>query len=187
MSTKCSNIDPAYPVWEISNFNLPQNVYTQHNTFYQEGFDSANLRQECKHLDENFATQWYNNCVNIEHMLKNCTLDVVKSIWYDKIKNDFNWPKENQAKVNILLDKQNFSMSSHLDNRYVLGVLIINLQDNTCSTFFDEMNWQSPTQKGTGVFMLNHINTLHSIHNNTTHDRIIGYQTITIDSFYDKR
>ena len=82
-------------------------------------------------------------------------------------------------------------MSRHIDNRFVLGVLIINLQDNpdsTCTNFWSN-NWEdndpwykSPTKKGTGVFMLNSWNTRHSIEisPNESEPRLIGYQTINI-------
>ena len=95
------------------------------------------------------------------------------------------------TKPDILNDLPGFNMSRHIDNRFVLGVLIINLQDNpdsTCTNFWSN-NWEdndpwykSPTKKGTGVFMLNSWNTRHSIEisPNESEPRLIGYQTINI-------
>jgi len=73
-------------------------------------------------------------------------------------------------------------MPAHIDSRIVLGVLIINLQDNpeNSGTYYEQLDYRAPTQKGTGTFMLNHINTLHSINQPGPTDRLIGYQPLTI-------
>ena len=62
------------------------------------------------------------------------------------------------------------------------SVLIMNLQDNpeNSGTYYDQLDYRAPTQKGTGTFMLNHNNTLHSINQPGPTDRLIGYQTLTI-------
>lgn len=185
MSTILTNVDPSCPVWEVSNFNLPDfdtdNLI--HKTFEQvkdSEKHTNSLRQVCEHPYENFATEWRNNCIDIQRMLNDCTLPVVESMWFNHLKN-WEWPLEQNCNVEILLDKPKFYMPSHIDNRFVLGVLIINLQDNPCSTVFNDIHYTGPKQKGTGVFMLNHINTMHSISNFSTQNRLVGYQTITIN------
>ena len=72
-------------------------------------------------------------------------------------------------------------MGTHFDNRNVVGVLIINLQDNIHgSTYFNQIDYTSPTAKHEGVFFLNHNNTTHSIDWKGTKDRFIGYHTIQL-------
>ena len=74
MSTILTNVDPSCPVWEVSNFNLPDfdtdNLI--HKTFEQVK-DSKNhtntLRQVCEYPYENFATEWRNNCIDIQRCL----------------------------------------------------------------------------------------------------------------------
>ena len=75
MSTILTNVDPSCPVWEVSNFNLPDfdtdNLI--HKTFEQVK-DSKNhtntLRQVCEYPYENFATEWRNNCIDIRIRLR---------------------------------------------------------------------------------------------------------------------
>ena len=103
-------------------------------------------------------------------------------MWKGRLK-DLSWPDPEYSPVDVLLDKPGFMMDPHVDNRFVLGVVIINLQDNPkdSGTYFDQMEYSGPTQKGTGTFMLNHTNTLHSINQPGPTNRLIGYQIITIE------
>ena len=86
-------------------------------------------------------------------------------------------------------------MEPHLDNRDVFAVVIVNLQDNPEGTGTkmlnpfgitkrkqDEVVYQGPIEKGTGILMFNNWNTWHSIENYSQENRLIAYYTIGIDS-----
>jgi len=63
-------------------------------------------------------------------------------------------------------DFKGFGLTPHYDNRFVLGNVIINLENNIDSTKFyldGEVYHIGPKEFGKGVFFLNHHNTLHSI------------------------
>ena len=44
--------------------------------------------------------------------------------------------------------------------------------------------YQGPTEKYTGVFMINNWNTWHSVQNMSGEDRYVGYQTLNIINFF---
>jgi len=80
-------------------------------------------------------------------------------------------------------------MHPHIDNREVIGVLIVNLHDNpkgTGTKFVnnpyeerEEVVWyEGPTKKDTGIFFLNNWNTWHKIENHTGKTRYIAYETL---------
>ena len=172
-----------FPIWEVTGWTVPDIDYKNiaHKKFNQSSkhYKSSDLRQILD-LDFNF----YEQGVDIQNMLRESDLLVIDQMWKGHLKR-FQWPFDGLV---TLLDKPGFKMSNHVDNRFVLGVLIINLQDNPegSSTQFPMLGYSSPSKKGTGVFFLNHENTIHTIEQPGPEDRIISYQTLTIDNLrYD--
>ena len=176
-------INKDFPIWEVSDFEVPNFNYilSNPNNYTQLGYDNGGLRQSIKTPKEvDFA--WHKSCLPIQEMLRTCDELVLQQMWCGKLKS-FEWPDPEHNSVDVLLDKPDFMMPPHVDNRGVLGVIIINLQDNpeNSGTYFDQLDYRGPTQKGTGIFMLNHINTLHSVNQPGPTDRLIGYQTLVIN------
>ena len=122
----------------------------------------------------------YEQGVLIQDMLRENNLIVLDQMWKGHLER-FVWPV---GGVSTLLDKPGFMMHPHVDNRFVLGVLIINLQDNPTGsgTHFPRLDYTSPVKRGTGVFFLNHVNTEHGIKQPGPEDRLIAYQTLTLDN-----
>lgn len=175
-------VNPEYPIWEVTDFEVPNFNYilANPNNFNQHGHDNKGLRQSIK-IPQEVNLAWHKSCQPIQEMLRTCDELVVDDMWKGRLK-DLSWPDPEYSHVDVLLDKPGFMMYPHVDNRFVLGVVIINLQDNPkdSGTYYEQLDYRAPTQKGTGTFMLNHTNTLHSINQPGPTNRLIGYQTITI-------
>ena len=167
-----------FPVWEITDWQVPYVDYTKVIPFDQSSkhYKNNELRQKIDaYLDMSQG-------LSIQEMLKDTDSVVLDQMWKGQL-NRLRWPEGN---TNILLDKPGFNMGPHIDNRFVIGVLIINLQDNPIGsgTFFTELEYTGPTKKGTGIFFLNHINTEHKIYQPGPQDRLIAYQTLTLDNLH---
>lgn len=178
-----SLIDYNFPIWEISDWELPDIDHTglKTETYDQSSkhYKSSDLRQ---HL--NIELDMLTQGKQIQKMLNKNNLVVIDQMWKGHLER-LQWPK---GSTNILLDKPGFNMGVHVDNRYVLGVLIINLQDNPIGsgTYFPELKYSGPTKKGTGLFFLNNDNTPHKVYQPGPEDRLIAYQTLTLDDLrYD--
>ena len=176
-------IHNEFPIWEVTDWLLPDVDYSKSTSKdYDQSskhYKSSNLRQQL-----NAELNMYEQGVIIQNMLRDSNLLVLDQMWKGHLKR-LCWP---EGYVSLLLDRPNFKMDNHIDNRYVLGVLIINLQDNPkgSGTHFPMLNYSGPIKRGTGVFFLNHNNTEHSINQPGPEDRIIAYQTLTLDNLrYD--
>jgi hypothetical protein len=184
-----------YPVWEISGFDL-LDVTIEKNAPVEYEFQDPLMKRGrvyCTISDDDFYTTFKERCVTIEEYMTGdqILLDCpeVKNMWFNMLYN-FRWPTNNPV---IIIDKPGFYMDPHIDNRNVLGILIINLQDNpegSGTRFFKDYNrpnvitYTGPVKKGTGIFMLNNWNTMHSIRNDSDKERIIAYRTITLDNLF---
>jgi GTPase Era involved in 16S rRNA processing len=79
----------------------------------------------------------------------------------------------------IFMDTPGWHLPAHFDNRLTFGNLIINLDDNPISTKFhdyrnnNELIYQSPKEKGTGVIFFNTENSCHSYINDTNQNRYV--------------
>jgi hypothetical protein len=79
----------------------------------------------------------------------------------------------------IFMDTPGWDLPAHFDNRLTFGNLIVNLDDNPISTKFhdyrnnNELIYQSPKEKGTGVFFFNTENGCHSYINDTNQNRYV--------------
>ena len=170
-----------FPIWEVTDWQVPHIDYTQTHAYDQSSkhYKSSDLRHTV-----NSTIDMYGQGFEIQNMLRNNDSILLDQMWKGHLKR-FHWP---MGGYSLLVDKPGFSMSTHVDNRYVLGVLIINLQDNPegSSTHFPLLEYSSPTKKGTGVFFLNHVNTSHTIEQPGPEDRFILYQVLTLDNLkYD--
>jgi len=192
MSLPISN----YPVWEISGFDLPS-VNIEKNGPVEYEFQDPLMKRGrvyCTISDDNFHTTFKERCATIEEYITGDQIITdcpeVKNMWFDHLYK-FRWPTNNPV---IIIDKPGFVMDPHIDNRTILGILIVNLQDNppgTGTQFLkdykmapDVITYTAPVTKGTGIFMLNNWNTWHGITNNSNKERIIAYRTITIDNLF---
>ena len=77
-------------------------------------------------------------------------------------------------------------MAPHVDNRFVFGILILNLKNNASSTNFYKRyeeqkapSYTAPTEFGKGVFFLNSENATHSI-TNSANNRIVSFTTYQV-------
>ena len=181
-------IHKNFPIWEITGWQVPYVDYTKVIPFDQSSkyYKNNELRQEVN-LPIDMSQS-----IRIEEMLKESDLLILDQMWKGHL-NRLVWPQglegasfDRSGNTNILLDKPGFNMGPHIDNRFVIGVLIINLQDNPIGsgTFFPELDYTGPIKKGTGIFFLNHINTEHKIYQPGPQDRLIAYQTLTLDNLH---
>lgn len=205
---KLKVINDEYPIWEVQDFTLPEVdlEWPEENTQVQKSKLGINRLRIPTSLDDSipqhqkFARKWDMYTQQIyEHLCKDKTFEdqpELVSSWprgFEKLK----WPKatEHISVIELLKDKTGFQMGGHLDNRDVVGVLIINLQDNnpgSGTTFHDtpysinteNVWWEGPTKKHSGVFIINNWNTWHSIKNFGEEDRYVAYQTINIVNFF---
>ena len=189
---KMTHINTDVPVWEITDFDLPT-VDWQHDGILDQGNNNPvkDLRRLCKIDNDSFIEAWKNHTQQLETFLSEEAEEIptVKPLWMGRMEGIQVGVKE----LTVINDFPGFKMSRHLDNRTVVGVLIINLQDNpeNSSTNFWSHNWDdkdpwysSPTKAGTGVFMLNSWNTRHDIDFSVdqSDSRLIGYQVIGINA-----
>jgi hypothetical protein len=103
------------------------------------------------------------NTINqlFDEMEKTCDCETLKTEWPINT-----WKRDENFHFDIKKDSAGFEMTPHLDNRNTKWALILNLEDNTCSTEFhikDEPSFSGPTKRGSGVFYFNHHELLHSI------------------------
>lgn len=185
---KLQLIDEKYPVWEVSEFDLPEIELTSIKTYDQQyESETTHLRQHCKpdSISHNaFCTVWNDHTKFLEKFIRKEMNDVeeVRQMWMNTLSN-FRYPSFSQS-GEFIKDEEDFDMAPHVDNRGVFGVLIINLKDNPLisGTHFTTMKWMGPTKKHTGVFMLNNWNTQHGINNPGPGSRLIAYQNLHIDA-----
>ena len=186
-----------YPVFELSEVDLPD-IIIDNKLAYEENLLSSvsNKRKEITDIPENFLERWHQHGATLEKFITDPQLQIntpeIGAMWFGK-NQKFKW--NNEYPPRILLDSAGFYMEPHLDNRDVFAVVIVNLQDNPEGTGTkmlnpfgitkrkqDEVVYQGPIKKGTGILMFNNWNTWHSIENYSQQDRLIAYCTIGIDS-----
>lgn len=173
-------IDPRFPVWKITDFYIQNTNFTEQDN-YNQGSSHDHLRIKCSYNEE-FILNWDTQTKLLQGYIRNdiSSIEEVRQMWMKGLSN-FIFPSFKET-GEVLKDKEGFKMSPHIDNRFIFGVLIINLQDNPIrsGTYFTDLEYGGPTQKGTGIFMLNNWNTRHSISNLGPGTRTVGYQTIHI-------
>ena len=178
------HVDYNFPVWEVSNFFLPDVDYQEGICFNKNYSSETTHLRKSYELDEHFCAVWDLNTKELQSFIRNEINEVeeVRQMWMNTLSN-FKYPPFKYS-GEILEDNPGFDMAPHIDNRGVFGVLIINLINNPIGsgTRFIDMNYEGPVEKHTGVFMLNNWNTRHAITNPGPDKRIVGYQNLHIDS-----
>jgi len=198
-------IKEEYPVWSVKNFDIPNLNLTGHTEDNaREALLSINEKRKPSRLSKDnplhqeFADAWTRNTNDIMSWLKDdefiSKVPEIKHMWPRGF-SSFEWPDPFMT-VDIIKDSSGFSMEPHVDNREVVGVLIVNLQDNPRGTgtkftmiqspepWKEPRTWyMGPEKKGTGVFFLNNWNSWHRIENTTGQTRCIGYEVMHINGF----
>lgn len=186
-----------YPVFELSEVDLPD-IIIDNKIAYEENIlkPVSDKRKEIIDIPKDFLERWHQHGATIEKFITDPQLQIntpeIGGMWYGK-NQKFKW--SNTFIPHVLLDSPGFYMEPHLDNRNVFAVVIVNLQDNPEGTGTkllnpfgitkrkqDEVVYQGPIKKGTGILMFNNWNTWHSIENYSQENRLIAYYTIGIYS-----
>tara|TARA_Y100000385_G_C13096050_1_gene641378 strand:+ start:919 stop:1533 length:615 start_codon:yes stop_codon:yes gene_type:complete len=191
------------PVWELSNVTLPDlDVPALYNNSTEKLLPMSQKREPMDLVEGNdnhlkFQTEWLKHCDTIQTFLKDGSAYKecveLQPMWPNGFAR-FDWPRHLSC-IQIMHDRDGFNMGSHIDNRTVVGVVIINLQDNPIGSgtsfhrYTDPHNvedswYQGPTKKGTGVFFLNNWNTWHSVNNSGGGDRLIAYNIIPLSNMF---
>ncbi|MDA8940498.1 hypothetical protein N9H34_00045 [bacterium] len=173
---KINMVSKDFSVWEIEGFDLPE-VSFDNGDHYDQGAGDPELRNSVNIIGDssNFFATWKKYTDELEEKVKKDSANniLLRQMWMDELEK-FKWA--DTGTVRLLKDFSGFNMYYHVDNRLILGVLLINLIDNVDSTEF-ENGYVAPKKKGTGIFMLNN-NDYHKI--NVTTDRLVGYQTLSV-------
>ena len=170
-----------YPIWEIKNFDLPELNFNIGKLIdgHEFRYELEIVNNEPSEIDK-FMDSWQKNINEILDHVKASDLPILDQMWKGGI-NDLGINKH----IQLMCDKPGLHMGQHIDNRHIVGVLIINLKDNDAGTYIDELDFKGPTEKGTGMFILNNYNTSHSIHvpHGSEQNRHIGYHTLQYEDF----
>ena len=197
MEIRC--IDKAYPVWELTKLELPSLNVTELKGKENNSKLPINSKREPMYLDWSnsnhfhFKETWVKRKELVQEYLKSgrayeeCI--ELMPMWPNRFAK-FEWGT-GEGSVQIIHDRTGFHMGPHIDNREVVGVMIVNLQDNPegSGTNFHvdrdtpEAWYSGPTKRNTGVFFLNNWNTWHSVQNNG-HDRLICYDIMHLGEMF---
>lgn len=173
---KAKMVSDKFSVWEIEGFDLPE-ISLDNGEHYDQGANDPQLRNAVNIIGDssNFFSTWKKYTDQLEEQVKKDSANnlLIQQMWQDEFKK-FKWA--DTGTVRLLKDFPGFNMYYHVDNRLILGVLLINLIDNIDSTEF-ENGYVAPKKKGTGIFMLNN-NDYHKI--DVTTERVVGYQTLSV-------
>jgi len=169
--------------WIVDDIKSHQVKYTdtqpEQKRFW---YESRNCDPAIKKLYEIFGEK------NILQHLDKLFLNDENYILIDKLyqynrHNDYARPSEwlvdkIECEHSIAKDIQGMTINDHVDTRIYFGTFVVNLIDNTSSTVFVNANCPGPLEKGTGVFFLNDVSTLHRIDHLENNDRLISYTQI---------
>ena len=185
------------PVFELSEFDLPE-IQTNNTLDYGENpvSNASVLRREITNVPDKFLQRWHEHGDTLEKFIKDPQLQKnnleIGAMWFGR-NQKFRWNHSDSPR--ILQDLPGFYMDAHLDNRTVLGVVIVNLKDNPDGTGTEILElpsnthdhtrmpplYKAPTKKGTGILLFNNWNTWHRIANKSNEERLIAYYTLSID------
>lgn len=78
---------------------------------------------------------------------------------------------DTDAVVSFIKDSPKYKLIPHYDNKNILGIIMINLVDNSFSTVMysssNELLYTSSTKKGDGIYYLNDIECKHGFYNDS--------------------
>ena len=193
---KIESVSEDHPVWELSGFETSElniSFPEKRKQEYVLPIDEKRISVSLPKEETEFGKKWQEGTSQIleylrsEKCMKQCP--EVKRMWPSGFSR-LSWD-EPYRYVTIIKDSAGFSMHPHIDNREVIGVLIVNLHDNPKGTGTKFLNYpyevgnediwyESPTKKNTGVFFLNNWNTWHKIENSTDETRYIAINSLHI-------
>ena len=197
MQIRCVN--EKYPVWELTELALPKLDVDALRDYESTSALPISKKRKSMLLDWNNANHFYfkecliqrkamiQDYIKSGHAYEEC--EELLRMWPDKF-HRFDWGT-GELSTQIIYDSKEFYMDSHIDNRMVVGVMIVNLQDNpeNSGTNFHgdphtKKHWYSGlTRRNTGVFFLNNWNTWHSVQNNG-HQRLICYDIMHLGEMF---
>jgi len=198
---KIKSVSEHYPVWELSGFNTPNLDISFPEKREKEAPLPINKKRIPVPLPEeatDFCREWKRATSQIVKYLQSdkCFKDCpeVRGMWPNGFSR-LSWDEPHKC-VSIIKDSAGFFMHPHIDNREVIAVLIVNLHDNpegtgtkfvnnpyekhTYENYKENLWYEGPTKKGTGLFFLNNWNTWHRIENDTGKTRYIAYETLHV-------
>ena len=185
------------PVFELSEFDLPDIELINDLEYGENPVSNVSiLRREIIIDSDEFLQRWHEHGNTLEEFIKDPQLQKnnseIGAMWFGR-NQKFRWC--HALAPTILQDSPGFFMEPHLDNRTVLGVVIVNLKDNPDGTGTEILElpsnthdhtrmpplYKAPTKKGTGILLFNNWNTWHRIANKSNEERLIAYYTLSID------
>lgn len=169
-------------IWEITGFKFHDIDISEINKGWVPWSKYPTDNREV--LDKTtLPSGWY---IDIKNQLAGLTGLLRREINNDKIIK-YMWPRgldnidlNSNHKWEILKCPPNFKMGKHIDNREVLGVIVISLVDNAEGSGTKIGSYTAPNKKGSGVFFLNSQHTEHMIENRSMKPRYVFYSTISI-------
>lgn len=161
----------SLPLWFIEDLTLPEIDYD--SLVWENTRGEFSLLESEIYLKRDRASSTNNEdhpkILEIRHIIHRLFDEMEKTCDCETLKTDWpinTWKRDENFHFDIKKDSAGFEMGQHLDNRNTKWTLILNLEDNTCSTEFhikDTPSFAGPTKQGTGVFYFNHHELLHSI------------------------
>jgi hypothetical protein len=199
---------PYVPLWEFEMMDLPEDDFFKSDTLWgnnESKSESGGLYQKETRLafyqsqitDEDVKMSKLINRLNKENVVKIVSnlFDENEELFYKEYPYKKTKHKSNTEFIKSLIvinsfavkDKPTFTLSPHVDNRFMFGNIIYNLVDNKTSTkiygFNHKVVYSAPKEKGKGIFFLNTEKTLHSYENDTNEDRYAAICNILLKSF----
>jgi hypothetical protein len=175
----------SLPLWIIEDVPLPkmdydslkwENIRGGFSLLQSEIYSKRDRASSTNNEDNPIIVEIRNTIHKLfDEMEKTCDCETLKTEWPINT-----WKRDENFHFDIKKDSAGFEMGQHLDNRNTKWALILNLEDNTCSTEFhikDEPSFSGPTKRGSGVFYFNHHELLHSINVDSTR-YIVFYMNI---------
>lgn len=173
-------------VWEIGDIQLPNDIDIQLSDVVWNSYGESTEGQPVSRYIGEFNIDEYttNSLSEIHGELK-------KNIFYENIHQAFSVDYIKKYNIldnshSIIKDTVDTDMGPHWDNFLVFGVFIYNLKDNpnARTTYYDykteELIYEGPTKKGTGIFHINSAACLHSGHNKGNEERIISMTVLHV-------
>lgn len=192
------------PIWELHDLPVPDvNLFSNRTDVLLPGqeFLVKDITRPHRYMlvpNEETKTEFKNQHDVFVNAIAQCLLEIQKQQQYTY--NIAELPKSTDLSIlanntdnistgiHYIGDQAGCGMTWHLDNRLLIGTMIINLQDNENSTEFalsvdaDQPIYQAPTKRGTGVFWFDTYATWHRIVN--TADRRVSYMNVAVCSVH---
>ena len=160
--------------WESINTNLYESKTRSIINIPEDNTVNNNLLSE---LDELFSES-----SNFNKLYQNYPYDKEKY----KLPSDY-FKKYLGIGFSLIKDNTTFNLQPHVDNRFVFGNILINLNNNIDSTFFyknyqdKEVVYKAPQNRGEGVFFINSEETFHSIDITQTDTRYMMFVQLLLN------